>query len=222
MAVDVYDLSGTKRDWSWLEGKFGPKLLRPSQYTYAYRVVRIDERRGHASFIVKLIDENGAPVSGITVIRNWVGMGPEHQLPTWVEPPERWFERGVHGETNNNGDIGYGMGPGDLYYPPATGASSVWGGHKEGDQKWGSDCLSGLGWIVHPIDGDLHLDVVLQRTVGEPPPPEPDENWQMLFETLATTNALMVDVNSRLGNLNNKATTIIKRLDTIISLLPKQ
>jgi hypothetical protein len=161
----IFDRTGQERDPAWLQAKFGAVSYHLSGEDTAYRLVRIQERQGHSSHVVALIDAEGNPLDGITVIRYWPDAPP---LPDWDPPPERYFEKGVHGETNPEGLIGFGMGSGDLYHPPACGASSAW----VGELGVGSDCFHGLGWII--AEADLHLDLVFQRTEGQPPPEPPD------------------------------------------------
>lgn len=196
MTPRIFDRHGTEQDWAWLQGKFGQVSHTESQETTAYRLVRIQERQGHSSFVVSLIDADGNPIPGITVIRYWPGAPP---LPAWNPPPERWYNKGVHGETNAQGDIGYGMGPGDLYYPPAAGASAAW----VGELGVGSDCFHGLGWIV--ADTDLHLDLTFQRTEGEPPPPPPDFETEVLqyLDQMLQIHALSLEqLESTVAQLN--------------------
>jgi hypothetical protein len=167
----IFDKNSQPQSWAWLVGKFGEASISHSEEALAYRLVRIQERQGHSSFVVNLIDEQGNPISGTTVIRYWPDAP---KLPEWTPPPERWFEKGVHGETNPEGNIGFGMGGGDQYHPPIPGPSSAW----VGEMGVGSDCFHGLGWIV--AETDLHLDLTFQRTESQPPPEPSPCPWEQI------------------------------------------
>jgi len=170
----ILDRNGQERSWAWLQERFGLVSHVESAEYSAYRLLVIQEQQGHSSLIATLIDEEANPIEGIEVIRYWPD-APE--LPYWEPPPERWFPKGVHGRTNADGNMGFAMGHGDLYDPAIqSGASSIW----VGEPGYGSDCISGLGWIVHPVDGDLHLNVVFQRLEDEPPPPVDDFETKVL------------------------------------------
>jgi hypothetical protein len=135
------------------------------------------------------------------VVRHWPDAP---QLPDWPKPISMWRKRGVFGGTNMNGDIGYGMGHGDYYFPPDGGASSVW----VADESGPCDLVSGLGMLGGT--NHRHLDVFYRlQDVEEPPtpppppspppppppptpppppppppPPSPEDRWQQLFDKL--------------------------------------
>jgi hypothetical protein len=81
-------------------------------------------------------------------------------------PLSRWRERGVFGGTNIEGNIGFGMGHGDYYFPPNVGASAVW----VADGAGPADVVSGLGMLGGT--NHRHLDIFYQLTKIEAPPPE--------------------------------------------------
>lgn len=158
MAPKIFDKEGQERDWAWLIARFGDVTISQSTYEQVYRLVEIREQEGPAALIPSLLDEEGQPVPGVQVIRYWPG-APE--LPVWDPPPERWKNRGVHGKTNDEGHIGFGMGGGDYYDSQTeTGASSIW----VGELGWGSDCIHGLGMLA--ATNHIHLNPTFQRQEG--------------------------------------------------------
>ena len=168
--MKIYDKNGTEQTWSWIHARFGDAVqVDASTYDPAYRLVELREREGPASIMVRLLDENGSPQSGIEVIRHWPGA---EGLPAWDPPPERWKPNGVHGKTDGNGVIAFGMGGGDFYDPAVTcGVTSIWIART----AYGSDCIHGLGMLA--ATNHIHLEPVFQLVHGEDPvdpePPEP-------------------------------------------------
>lgn len=159
--LTIYDKEGNEKDWDWLVARFGDVTISQSQAEQAYRVTALREKEGPASLVVKLLDENGNPVVKVPVVRFWPS-APE--LPQWEGLPERWRNKGVSGRTNDEGDIGFGMGGGDYYWPDQgqKGASGVWAG----EPGWGSDFVLGLGMLA--ATNHIHLDVEFQRMIGDP------------------------------------------------------
>lgn len=191
----VFDMDGNPRSWNWLTDLMGAVSLGFSEYQLAYRCVEVHVQRGHAALVVHLRQPDGLPIPGITCIRYWPDAP---KLPEWDPPPERWFNRGVHGETNENGDWGSGMGGGDRYYPPEAGPSSIW----IGELGVGSDCFHGLGWIVDPELNDLHLNLVFERSDEEPPPPPPpDDAWLILTNLLRSTGEMWISAADEIEGL---------------------
>jgi hypothetical protein len=192
----VFDQEGQEQDWDWLIATFGPVSLErvePAEgETRAFRIIKLQDAEGPAVEIVNVVDQNGDPMPGIRVVRYW----PDAPLlPDWPLPIIKWRDRGVFGETNLEGDIGYGMGQGDYYFPPDCGSSAVW----VADQHGPSDFLDGLGMLG--ATNHRHLDVFYQlQDIGqspeeppdEPPeePPEepseepPDEAWRQVLDKL--------------------------------------
>jgi hypothetical protein len=198
----VTDRQGQERDWDWLIAEFGAIELEfaevPAGEGLVYRIVELREVEGPAAEVIHVEDQDGNPLEGIRVVRHW----PQAPLlPAWPPPTSRWRDRGVFGNTNVNGDIGFGMGHGDYYFPPKGGASAVWVAEESGP----SDFVAGLGMLGGT--NHRHLDVYFQRTdaevsepspepatpppappepVPEPPPAEPEEgdHWDQLFQRL--------------------------------------
>jgi hypothetical protein len=166
----VYDRQGQEQDWDWLIASFGAISLErakaPAGVSQVYRIVKLREVEGPAVEVVHLDDRDGHPLEGIRVVRHWPGAP---LLPGWPPPTSRWRDRGVFGGTNVNGDIGFGMGHGDYYFPPNGGASAVWVAEAAGP----SDFIAGLGMLGGT--NHRHLDVYFQLKDLDVPPPAPPE-----------------------------------------------
>jgi hypothetical protein len=165
----IYDLQGREQDWDWLVAAFGAvKLERaevPEGAGRVFRVVRLQAVEGPAIKIVHVLDQDGNPLEDVRVVRTWPDAPP---LPGWSPPASRWRECGVHGATNANGEIGFGMGHGDTYTLPDLGASAVWVAEEAGP----SDLIEGLGMLGGARH--RHLDMYFQlQVVGEEPLPSP-------------------------------------------------
>jgi hypothetical protein len=180
----IVDRQGQEKDWAWLVAQFGPVELERAGVAQGnvYRVVEIREVQGPAVQVVNVVDPGGTPIEGIRVVRFW----PDAPLlPDWPPPTSLWRNRGVFGDTNVEGNIGYGMGQGDYYYLPASGASAVW----VGDESGPSDLISGLGMLGGTAR--RHLDLVFQLQPAEPPPESSEERWQRLFARLDQIIAML-------------------------------
>lgn len=144
----ILDLSGVQRDWNWLRDTFGNVNIYRAGAGTAYRVCVLKAIEGPATLVVKVTDD-GQPLEGLTVIRYWPGA--PYLLPDLVG----WFDRGVYGQTNANGEIGFGMGTGDYYQPPGGGASAIW------VHGLPSDLVTGLGMLWGT--NHIHLDTEFCR-----------------------------------------------------------
>jgi hypothetical protein len=196
----VFDQQGEEQDWTWLTENFGAVAIERAEVRpgvgQVYRVVKLQDSEGPAVQIVNVVDQDGFPMNGARVVRHWPGAP---SLAGRLPPVGLWRDEGVFGETNAEGNIGYGMGHGDYYFPPGPGASAVWVASEEVP----SDLAGGLGMLGGT--NHRHLDVfyqlvdVEQVPVGgppdqppveppvDPPPGElPKELWQALFDKLDT------------------------------------
>ncbi len=165
----IFDRQGREQDWDWLAANFGDISLQRAEISkgerLAFRITKLQESEGPAVQIVHVTVEGGEPLEGICVARHWPD-APE--LPVWPPPASFWRDRGVHGKTNVEGNIGFGMGRGDYYFPPSGGASAVW----VADAAGPSDFLSGLGMLGGT--NHRHVDVHYQLETAEAsPPPAP-------------------------------------------------
>jgi hypothetical protein len=164
----IVDQQNQEKDWNWLVANFGPIKLERATATAGnvYRVVKFQDAEGAAVQVVNVINQDRKPVADIRVVRYWPDAP---TLPAWPPPISTWHNRGVYGNTNINGDIGYGMGHGDYFFPPASGASAVW----VADQAGPSDLVSGLGMLGGTEH--RHLDVYYQLVPAGPPVEPPVE-----------------------------------------------
>jgi hypothetical protein len=210
----VFDGQGQERDWDWLIANFGAVSLERAEeaedQSHVYRIVKLHDTDGPAAMVVNVVDHDNKPLEGVQVVRYWPNAP---KLPDWPRPTSLWHEEGVFGPTNENGDIGFGMGGGENYTVPNGGPCAVW----VADEAGPSDLLSGLGMLdktVHRhLDVTFRLEAVVEPTaqptdrepavdgqpivpvpeLGPPPPPPPpsrpssslsDEQWNHLFERL--------------------------------------
>jgi hypothetical protein len=165
--LDILDQEGQKRDWDWLVDQFGPLQVErvevPEGVSKVYRVVKLQSVEGPAVQVVTVSDPDGNGLKGVRVVRHWPD-APD--LPAWSPPVSIWHREGVFGATNADGHIGFGMGQGDYYFPPHSGASSLW----VADEAGPSDSISGLGMLGGTRHD--HLDVTFQLMEVEQPQPE--------------------------------------------------
>jgi len=178
MAADVglptvYDYDGNVTSLSWLYEEFGPiQYIRVDPWPnrdVVYRLVALTAQCEYATLKVDVVDENGYPLKGVTIVRYWPGAP---VLPDFSDVTQQWTSLGVHGETDTSGAIGFGMGGGDYYYTPDAGVSSVYAAEFDGP----SDYLTGLGMLGSTEH--CHIDSKFQRMSDEVPPtptPPPTE-----------------------------------------------
>lgn len=175
---EVYDKHDQLQTWDWLVENHGAISFQRADPAdgQVYRLVELRESEGPAVLVASVRNPDGAGLEGIDVARYWPDALP---LPDRPAPASRWHQRGVYGPTNANGDIGYGLGSGDYYYPPHAGASAIW----VFDASAPSDVASGLGMLGGT--NHLHLNPTFVLVSGEPEPePEPEAEpepgpWQL-------------------------------------------
>jgi hypothetical protein len=213
----IYDQQGQERDWTWLIANFGAVKLERAEVAagvdQVYRIVMIKDAEGPAVTVVNVTDPDGKPLENVRVVRYWPDAP---SLPGWPPPASRWRDRGVYGGTNINGDIGFGMGRGDYFFPPSGGASALW----VSDERGPSDFIEGLGMLGGTNHRHLNIYFQLQGVEAEPPeppeppappepptPPEPpapptppapeeQENWDKLFERVDRIIELLEGMSS--------------------------
>jgi hypothetical protein len=127
--VEIYDCAGQITNTTWLTLTFGD---------VGWNTGNLAELRcsiGPAVLVAHVEDAEGQPVENATVVL-WYSTAP-------YLPPELQLcnlDKGVFGPTNSNGDIGFGLGGGSYYYPPAGGPHVMW-------VAGGTSCLAGLGML---------------------------------------------------------------------------
>jgi hypothetical protein len=138
-----------------------PEAMSGVPFVAVVSELRVNE--GPATQIVRVVNPDGQGLDRIAVIRWWQDAP---QLPPW-EPgcnASRWTERGVVGKTNDGGDVGFGMGGGDM-----PGTSAVWVANCD----IRSGYVHGLGW--KPGTNHAAIRVTFQvREAGAQPPPPPE------------------------------------------------
>jgi len=208
----VYDQQGGEQDWDWLVANFGAVSLERAETlagaSQVYHIVKLQDVEGPAVQTAYVVDSQGVPLEKITVVRYW----PDAPgLPEWQPPTSRWRDRGVHGETKKTGEIGFGMGYGDYYFPPAGGASAMWVAGETGPSDW----IGGLGMLGG--SNHRHLDVTFQRQdASSEPPSQPP-----LPSLLASPPPILPLPPSSSSPSEEEArwARLFERLDRIIELL---
>ena len=206
MSYQVFDKFMQPRDLKWLEEEFGPVEHLEAPPGPGYRLaalVEIDDLpplhgavapqpplplkgriiEASATIIVQVQGQGGGPVQDVRVARRW----PDESLPNLPPELQAWgWTKGVYGETNENGDIGFGMGQGDYYFPPDKGASAVW--------VEGGDGVDGLGMIGGTNHRHLNLIYQWQDELVPPPPPTDPimEQLDVIRKAADTIEALLV------------------------------
>jgi len=166
--MKIYDTDGTERDAAWLHDTFGAGVqfsTRPFGDQPGYEVTELRAKEGPCTIVARVLNAAGTPAAGVPVARWWN----DPTLPALPDGLDYWRTRGVNGDTNSQGDIGFGMGTGDGYDPdwPLDGlpVSEVW--------AWGnSGRVHGLGWVWGT--NHLHLDVTFRYVTSVEPPGEPE------------------------------------------------
>lgn len=154
--VEIYDIDGNQRDLAWLDGTYGIELhaaAKPAgvQHWKVWRIAKLIEREGPAVQIVATVDEDEKPLSDVPIARHWPSADP---LP--YSPASTWKSNAVIGNTNLEGEVGFGMGSGDYITEPGEGVTGVW----VADRTVRSDFVYRLGMVA----GTNHrrMDVVFQ------------------------------------------------------------
>lgn len=168
----IYDDQGQERDREWLATMFGPQLrVDSTQGSPAFHVVELRASTSEAA-IVTVLDDNGNPLPGITVVYAHTGGDP------------RFREK-----TDQNGQIAVPLLEGFRY-----GVPSNEGPCHAGIPDEHTDVIYGLGEVIVPGGDNRHLDVTFQRLSGVPEPipsPPAEDHWQQLFEKLDTIIELL-------------------------------
>ena len=127
--VTIYDCDGGITNTLWLTTTFGAVTWSEGN------LLELRCSIGPSVLVAHVVDINGQPVENATVVLYW----PDAPFL----PPELQqcgVDRGAYGPTNSGGDIGFGLGPGSYYFPPAGGPHLMF-------VAGGDSCLSGLGML---------------------------------------------------------------------------
>lgn len=167
MDIKVFDLEYKERDLAYAQSKYGVAFRRaevqPGQKVY--RLAELWEKTGHSSLITQVLNEDGQPVAEVDVAFHWPD-APDLSIPIYTHD---WHRNFVHGLTNENGEVGPGMGPGAYHGEGEGGPHAVW----VRDPDIPSDICEKLGMLAGTNHD--HLDQKFQLMVegGEPEPPGP-------------------------------------------------
>jgi hypothetical protein len=208
----ILDEYGRERDWAWLEQTFGPVVIHPAAPGLGWRLVEMRADRdlvlaenesvtatigplAAPTIMAKALAADGRPVAELWLAWYWpdapenAGSMPPNGLPAGMRPG-RADRPGV---TNFNGDVGFAMGPGAYYFPPAIGPHAVW--------CWGmnSDVVFGLG-MLGATNHD-HLNLVFQQCLVDPvvPPPEPVPGLEEVLARVAVIERQCEEIRALLG-----------------------
>jgi hypothetical protein len=130
-----------------------------------FKLVGFYVRTGIAAYLPKVRDEDESPLENVLLYRHWPGAD---QFPEPVNPA--YFDRGVGGFTNANGDIAFAYA-GTSVVGEDGGPDAIWvSADPPGGERRHSDCVTHLGWM----GGTDHLTAnpIFQAATkaGEVPP----------------------------------------------------
>ena len=155
-APTIYGYNRVLEDEAWLRANFGDAVqwhcAEPHEDAdYVFRLTELEAACGPAVLIGIVQDEFGHPLSNRAVIRGWPGAEPlpAYDPPAsryvWPPPPDETIARGIVGWTSAVGDVGFGLGSGDYYWPEtSSGVSWMYIADYDGP----SDLLTGLGMLA--------------------------------------------------------------------------
>ncbi|NOZ04837.1 MAG: cyclic nucleotide-binding domain-containing protein [Chloroflexi bacterium] len=151
--LQVTKLDGSAGDYAWVQSYYGSEIQRaePGPGGQVFRIVKIIERKGPAVVMIKVLDQNGAPMDHQATVRYWPG-AKELTVPS----ASHWRSQGDVGYTNGDGEMGFALGRGDYITAPGQGVTALWVAHP----SIPSDLANKLGMIA----GTEHqrLDFVFQ------------------------------------------------------------
>jgi hypothetical protein len=171
--VAAYDKVGTATTVEALRAKYG-FTVRPAAEVApgaeVFRVAVLREKTGPATLVVRTM-AGGVADAGRKVAFSWP------DAPAQPNTGHDWVNRYVTGATNENGDVGFGLGPGAYIQDIAQGGPHgvwVWSPSTASDAVFG---LGMLGGTVHDhVDVEFALvkEVAVEPEVPEPPSGDPD------------------------------------------------
>ena len=166
MTPDVFDKTGTRRDWAWLRANYGNVQFLDAGAGAKFRLARVDVTEGPATLKARVLDAQGAPHGGQPVANNW----PDSTLPDLRNAGlmTLWKDRAVYQQTEQSGFTGFGLGPGSYIRDlGAGGPHTVW----VLSPSLPSDGISGLG-MLGGTNHEGPLFLTFQIADGEPVTPE--------------------------------------------------
>lgn len=172
MTVEVYDLTGTRRDMAWLRERYGNVQVLDAGSVRKFALTRIDVTTGNALLKVRVLSDTAQAQAGQPVANCW----PDSTLTllTGQGLQTVWQPRAAVQKTDTNGFTGYGLGTGSYIQDLAAGGPhTVW----VLSPSLPSDGVSGLGMLGGTNhEGPLFLTFAIQDAAVEPEPePQPDQ-----------------------------------------------
>ncbi|HSJ56368.1 MAG TPA: hypothetical protein VLC95_04255 [Anaerolineae bacterium] len=198
MAISVYDWQGNLQPLSYLKEKYGDFYIKEAGEGLAYRIISLRETvNTAATLIVRVLDREGQPIDSERVAWYWPDApddplaGPQNGVLPQMNP-----NRAVHGLTNMNGDVGFGMGRGAYYWPDQDqiGPHAAWI-YGTGTR---SDVILGLGMIGATNHDHFNVEYALVDPGTTPPPPAELPTEEILAE-LAKIEAAIGTIRALLG-----------------------
>jgi hypothetical protein len=129
--------------------------------------------------------------------------------------PQMNANRAISGSTNENGDVGFGMG-GGAYYWPAQGQIGPHATWIHGSQTR-SELILGLGMVAQTNHD--HFDVEFTRYDEDPNPPEPGCDLTPVLEGQAEIMADVAALDAKVGQLQADVTLVMQGLSLVTEQL---
>jgi hypothetical protein len=133
MEPRVIDFDGNEQPFSWAAAKYGAVYTPAEPFEgRVFRLVELREQEGPALQMTHVQDQAGKPMQDVEVCRWWPDVPddlPEEVLGEKHKPVSYWFDQGVHGPTNVNGDQAHGAGGDDVVItegPDAIIKHAIW------------------------------------------------------------------------------------------------
>ena len=163
MPPQVFDQTGTQRDWDWLQDRYGNVQFLNAGPGEKFRLVRVDETEGPAVIKVRVINGDGVPQVNQPVANHWPD--PELEDLRHQNLQTLWRDRAVYQHTELSGFTGFGLGTGSYIHNLQEGGPHVvW----VLSPSLPSDGMSGIGML----GGTNHMGpLFLTFQIGEDPAP---------------------------------------------------
>lgn len=177
MEIEVLDRDYQPKTLAWAKAEYGIDFTQPqvAEGELAYFLVGLYEKTGESSHITKVVDAQGNPLEGEDVTFYWPSSPDPPDPPTELYPTDH-RQNFTHGLTNENGDIGPGMGTGAYISKGECGPHEVWVRHPTTFSVH-VKCIGMLGSTNHD---HLNLKIQLRPAEGEPLPPNGDVSAQII------------------------------------------
>ena len=132
VTLEIYNCAGEIASTWWLTMTYGDVRYSLGDLAELWCSV------GPSVIVVHVENAAGEPVEGATAVL-YYDDAPD--LPGDMVPNPCNMDRGVFGPTNAEGNLGFGLGSGSYYFPPAGGPHLLW-------VDGGKSCLAGIGMLA--------------------------------------------------------------------------